>query len=173
MIQSALYLEHRARLAILKAAIEDTVEGGEISKKAEAYRSFSEGCQWLAGQPNFHRYAVLWQNFLWSFGGFILEHRRQKEYELLSDISGVPAVEVGEALSAFDRFFPLRQGTWIGAVGHTSVHGVKQMPKPAMGIGLLRRVTVDNLSGADLEGNSRDYTGDDLIKFAKALLAAV
>lgn len=100
LLQTAFYVEQRARLAILKSAIDLASRrpkwlrkwlAGEIVSAFPA--TFDEGLRWLVAQPTFRQYARLWQVFLMSWGGFYLEDRQDQEFEWLAQESGVPAAQ--------------------------------------------------------------------------------
>ena len=89
LIQSAFYAEHRARLAILKIAVdhECAVETGKIAVPKIASgtfdyadlgywilpSSFKVGLDESKSHKHFKRYPLFWQVFLWGFGGFYLK----------------------------------------------------------------------------------------------------
>ncbi|WP_049653483.1 hypothetical protein [Kitasatospora sp. MY 5-36] len=177
-LQACMYLEHRARLAILKAAVDYAVEHPDgppplVSETGKfvflglGYHSlpetFQTGMDWLRKQPNFRLYPTFWQQFLWGWGGFFLEDRKGKEFEWMSTYSGIPAKEIPSALEAFDRFFP--SNGWFTTPGRTDVHMLKLVPMVFQGIGAHhRRVQYDlgnNLSALNASG---PYTRGDLGK---------
>jgi hypothetical protein len=99
-VQAALYLEHRARLAILKAAV-DAVENGHFAppepgklnislKEITLPGSFQGGLDKLRKHKHFRLYPLFWQVFLWAFGGIILRDKAATEYGWLADQTGVP-----------------------------------------------------------------------------------
>jgi hypothetical protein len=104
------YIEHRARLALLKAAVdfsqyekygvEERVKheiefmGLKFSLKGMLPSSFLAGLEEIKTHPHYERYPVFWQHFLWLFGGFILEDYRNQDYLLLSKKTGVPVDEM-------------------------------------------------------------------------------
>lgn len=178
-LHASMYLEHRARIAILKAAVDYAAGNptgpaslfsadGTFSFRGLTYRSlpasFQAGMNWLRGQPSFRRYATFWQQFLWGWGGFYLEDRSDLEFEWMSKHSGIPADEIPTALEAFDQFFPVPNG-WFAKAGATDVCMVRLVPLVFQGIGAHRRREQyelgDRLDG--LEPASR-YTEDDLAK---------
>ncbi|MBT2388001.1 hypothetical protein J7E87_00840 [Streptomyces sp. ISL-1] len=161
-----MYFEHRARLAILKAAVDYALanldgppelgmseDGKFFFFRGLTYHalptSFHDGMDWLRQQPNFRRYAAFWQQFLWGWGGFCLDDRKDQEFAWMSRYSGIPASEIPTALEAFDRFFPVPNG-WFVTPGPTDIHMLKMVPMVFQGIGAHhRRVQYslgDNLS---------------------------
>lgn len=179
VLQACMYLEHRARLAILKAAVDYAIanpdgppslsfEDGKLIFRGLTYRSlpasFQHGMDWLREQPNFRRYATFWQQFLWGWGGFYLEDRAAKEFEWMAKYSGIPSGEIPTALEAFDQFFSI-PGGWFVTAGATDVHMVKMVPLVFQGIGAHRRREEYSL-GEGLSGlnPTSTFTGNDLAK---------
>ena len=88
-ISISAYVEYRARLALLKAAvdfslyeehgIEERIKheieflGLKLSLKNMLPGSFLTGLEEIKKHSHFEHYPVFWQHFLWLFGGFILE----------------------------------------------------------------------------------------------------
>jgi hypothetical protein len=180
------YLEHRARLAILKSAVDFTLYeqhgfservqdefkalGLRISIKDFLPDTFLEGLDRLKADLYFYRYPVFWQCFLWQFGGFILEDYKDQEYLLLSLKTGVPVDEVDNALRAFDVLFPT-DGWFKEPNGNSNIRMLKMMPPPFQGLGANFRkeiYTEDNdYSSLTVTG---DYTLNDLIKWNNSVV---
>src|SRR6185437_12665989 len=148
-VQAAFYVEHRARLAILKAAVdlESLAAAGRLADRAAARAalgalpaSFREGLRRLRARPSFRRYALVWQVFLWGFGGFYLADREAEELGWLSRQTGVPREEIGEALRAFDDLFPLAHGSWIVPVKDSPIRLARMMPFAFRGVGAVQRL---------------------------------
>lgn len=180
-LQACMYLEHRARLAILKAAVDyalahpDGPPEFRMSKDGKSFlfegltyhvlpETFHDGIAWLREQPSFRRYATFWQQFLWGWGGFYLKDRAGEEFEWMAEYSGIPANEIPTALEAFDRFFPIPNG-WLTTPGSTDIHMLKMVPFIFQGVGAhQRRIQynlVDNLAALQ---PSAPYTIPDLAK---------
>lgn len=174
-LQACMFNEHRARLALLKGAVDltcerpegltpGTVVDGEFDWDLFLFQTlpatFREGQAWLAQQPNFHLYAVFWQQLLWGWGGFFLEHRAEEEFAWMAEYSGIPVEEIPTALEAFDRVFPIPDG-WFRTPGPTDIRVVAMVPWQFQGIGAHHRrchYDIENLD--DLGG--RGYTASDL-----------
>jgi len=148
-LQGSFYVEHRARLSILKAAIDlscladaGRLPGGDAGRAAAAAlpATFREGLRKLRAHPNYRRYALLWQVFLWGFGGFYLADREEEEFGWLADQTGIPAGEIGRGLAAFDDLFPLAGGAWITPVRGTSLRVAKMVPAALRGVGAVQRL---------------------------------
>lgn len=178
-LQACMYFEQRARLAILKAAVDYALdhpngppsllsEGGKLILRGLTYHSlpisFQQGMDWLREQPNFRRYATFWQQFLWGWGGFYLEDRTDKEFQWMSTYSGIPADEIPTALEAFNRFFP-GQDDWFVAAGPTDVRMLKMVPMVFQGIGAHHRRVQYGLGDSVTSLKvSAPYTHHDLAK---------
>jgi hypothetical protein len=176
-IQAASYIEHRARLMILKCAIDcllqtnDGASGlaGHMNKEniqtSNAPKTFDDGLKLLSQHKYFYRYPIFWQWFMWLFGGFILKDYEEKEYQFLSTCTGIPVDEIPNALKSYDILFPL-QGGWFIDVPNSNVRVMKMFPVPFSGIGANLRIDLytknHDFSQLKLTGN---HTLDDLIKW--------
>jgi len=163
LLQASMYVEHRARLALLKFAVDsilgDEEAGGRggvgwMFRRAQLPVSFNEGLIWLREQPTFWRYPILWQQFMWGYGGFYLEHRKADEFDWMSEYSGVPTGEVPTALEAFDHLFPKNE-KWLKARGATDVVLTLMTPWPFQGLGAAFR-----LAQYELDDGFRSLAGD-------------
>ena len=156
-VQAAFYTEHRGRLAVLKAAIDylllrdaGAFKGDEEKGISDPFgegiveslfqsvpQSFHEGLNELQKGKTWRRYALLWQNFLWLFGGFYLEDRKTDEFALLGEVSDVPVSEVEAALGACGSFFNIT----LSKFGPDSkTVGVKMFPHVFRGLGAFLRL---------------------------------
>lgn len=172
LLQAAFYAEHRAKLAILKAAIDLAARRPKATERLlnPGIRrgipgiglpgTFIDGLRWLTEQPTYKQYARLWQAFLWSWGGFYLLDRRKEEFALLSDASGVPPEEIGTALKAFDEFFPAGS-SWLSTHGWSQIRLVKMVPAVFRGLGAVHRLQCYELDKYRDLGYF-DYTASDL-----------
>ncbi|MFI9495663.1 MULTISPECIES: hypothetical protein [Streptomyces] len=178
-LQACAYFEHRARLSILKAAVDYGLahpegppefgmseDGKSFSFQGLTYHAlpatFHSGMSWLREQPNFRLYATFWQQLLWAWGGFYLDDREEKEFDWMSKISGIPVEEIPTALEAFDRFFPISDG-WFVTAGPTDVRMVRMVPWVFQGLGAhLRRGQYES-DFSKLDPSSR-FTRSDLAK---------
>lgn len=178
LIQACLYLEHRARLSILKTAIDWVClseQGcapaipGSGSMKASDWLlppSFREGLNRLKREPYFKRYALFWQVFLWGFGGFYLEDRKDIEFGWLAEQTGIPVEEIPKALQVLDVLFPLPTGSWLKQVGPTHCKIVKLVPAAFRGLGVNHRFWRYGYNTVEDFGYD-DHTVDDLVNWNK------
>lgn len=180
LLHACMYVEHRARLALLKAAVDyccaypdgppSSAGGGPNFHEALFSllpETFRNGVEWLRQQPTFHRYALLWQQFLWGWGGFYLDDREAEEFAWMATYSGVPAAEVPVALEAFDRFFPTPNG-WFDSPGWTYARRLKLMPMYFHGLGTYHRRSQYKLTKGLSGLNCRGYTISDLATWNNA-----
>jgi hypothetical protein len=176
------YIEHRSRIAILKSAVDFTLfENHGIDERVEEQikllglnfslknflpDSFLNALGSIQAEPFFHRYPVFWQQFLWLFGGFILNDYKTEEYKLLSLKTGIPVCEIDNALSAYEKLFPIGSTWFKEPDGNSNIKAMKMMCVPFMGIGAnLRKYiyTEDNqFESMKLSGT---YTKSDLISW--------
>jgi len=154
-VQACFYLTHRARLYVLKTAVDYWAarEAGQLPRKtviiggtefawsdAELTRAFSAAVENLCGYSWFPLLPVFWQTFLWAWGGFLLRDRLDQEYAALSAQTGIPEEAIPTALTAFDRFFPIAEaGGWFRDVTGEQRRTLKQMPAAMRGIGAHQR----------------------------------
>jgi hypothetical protein len=188
-IAISTFVEHRARLAILKNAIDYTIyeKAGDEAKTKATYsfkvaesdveyarikflpQAFRDGLSEIAQEPYFFRYPVFWQWFLWYFGGFILKDLKDKEYELFSRCTGIPADHIDNALGAYEKVFPMAHG-WFSDLGDGSrVRVMKMMSLPFMGIGAnVRRLAYSTKGEFEGTPTGGRYTIGDLSKWNNA-----
>ncbi len=184
-IYTCTFLEHRARLAILKSAVDYLIYektgdkrrtgkqiwkilGIDIELMKVLPSSFRGALSELKKHKYFHRYPVFWQWFLWVFGGFILLDYKDKEYELLSKKSQIPLDEIENAFKAYDLLFPTNGGWLQNLSPKTNIRAMKLFPVPFKGVGAnYRRVL--HIDGSDNEIGKLQVTGQwtlsDLIKW--------
>jgi hypothetical protein len=148
-VQASFYVEHRGRLSILKAAIDlcCLAEAGKMADRRAARETlaalpatFREGLRRLRARRSFRRYALLWQVFLWGFGGFYLADREDEELGWLSSQTGIPREEIPEALRAFDDLFPIPGGSWILPIKGSPIRLTRMMPLAFRGVGAVQRL---------------------------------
>lgn len=175
-LYGALYVEMLNRLYVLKHCVEDLLKPNE----EQTFAKFMENINHVVLPGNikdalaefkrhtyFYLYPYFWQIFIFLFGGFILEDKKDDEYKLLSEITGVPETDIDNALSAFDILFPITDG-WMKNVNNTSIRLLKFMPSPFCGIGVnlrkdvyCKNKTLDEMKEIFTQG----YTYNDLIRY--------
>jgi hypothetical protein len=172
LLQACMYLEHRARLSLLKAAVDYLAEGGPVRDNGDGTftvdfrvtdlpNSFSRGLSLINGQPNFRLYPLFWQTFLWGWGGLVVSDRQDDDYAGLSAQTGVPVQEIPTALNAFDWLFPTPSG-WLRPVSTAAYSVMAMAPWPFQGLGAWQRLLrsgAAEYSDLDVSGQ---YTRQDL-----------
>ncbi|MBS9405688.1 hypothetical protein KG088_19090 [Halomonas sp. TRM85114] len=179
-ITLSTFIEHRSRIAILKAAVDFTLFkdnnvqerieeeanyfGINFSLKDLLPETFLTALDSIKNEPYFYRYPVFWQNFMWLFGGFVLNDYKDDEYQLLSKKTGIPVQEIDSALAAYEKLFPFSNGWFKEADGNSNIKQMKMMCLPFMGVGAnLRRMNYtedQKFESLNLTGN---YTKSDLV----------
>lgn len=182
-IQISTFIEHRARLAILKNAIDYQLykEIGDENKTDDILKisgldfeitlldllppSFKDGLDSISKHRYFTKYPVFWQWFMWVFGGFILKDYEEREYELLSQKTGIPIEEIPNALESYQILFHLNDG-WFVDLPNSNIKVMKLFPVPFMGVGANYRRLLYTESGKfeDLELTGT-HTLNDLNKW--------
>jgi hypothetical protein len=181
-IQISLFVEHRARLAILKSAIDYKLfrDAGESLKTERIINilghrydlfdalpvSFRTGLEELSAHEYFYRYPIFWQWFLWAFGGFILLDYEEEEYRALSEKTGIPIEQIPKALDAFQILFPIPGGWFIDLSPVSRIRMLKLAPVPFMGLGsnYRRFLHTESLKYKDLKLTG-EHTMTDLQKW--------
>jgi len=142
-INVSTYIENRARLAILKNAV-DYILNPDKSDENKLTHTFKRRIKKLKNKTDpdsLKRYPIFWQWFLWVFGGFILEDYEDQEFALLSKKTGIPVAEIPNALRAYDILFPLESGKeWLQlATQQKNIKLLSVFSVPFMGIGVKYR----------------------------------
>jgi hypothetical protein len=110
LLQICMYLEQRARIAILKGATDAICDAGGSAKVSALWKglpaSFVAALGELEKMPGFWKYRVFWQVFIWGWGGFLLTE--QDELALVAEEAGLSIPEAEAALTAFDLVFPMQ-----------------------------------------------------------------
>ena len=132
----------------------------------------------IALQSN-HKYYYLyphfWQIFIYVFGGFILEEKKEQEYKMLSELTRIPVDEIPNALMAFDTLFPIEGSSWL-LTTNSNITILRFMPLQLSGVGAnFRRIIYGaddkHLSYEDLGKQFKSkYTLIDLIKYNNLLV---
>ena len=155
-VQACLYVEHRARLYIMKAVVDYwlAMERGELkehdrwvilmngkrvaSQPVGITAAMRAGLTKLSAAKSFRLFPVFWQTLLWSWGGFLCKDRLEEEFAALEKETGVPVNEIPLALTAFDEIFPLHRG-WFREPYGDDRRLLILMPAAMRGLGAHRR----------------------------------
>jgi hypothetical protein len=181
-VQACMYIAHRARLYVLKAAVDYSlaVQRGEIKKtiikignveidlgSEGLHSAFLGGVKDLSKAKSFPMFPAFWQTFLWTWGGFILRDRVEKEYAMLSAETSVPVDEIPMALRAFDLLFPVGEKGWFRQAWNHQRNGMMMMPAVIRGIGSARRKIMYQKDYSNL--GFQDHTTNDMIRDHNAI----
>lgn len=177
ILHVSLYVEHLARVTILKCAIEhliDRLKGNydpkDIFNQLEYLtlpNTIKTGLTEITKDKYFYLYPRFWQFFTYVFGGFILTDIEEKEFELLSKKTGIPVEEIPNAFDAFNKLFP-RNGGWFFKFPKSSIKWHSLFPISFCGLGAnyRRLVYTDDKDYDDLyKLLSNDKTPSDLSKW--------
>ncbi len=177
ILHVSLYVEHLARVTILKCAIEhliDRLKGNydpkDISNQLEYLtlpNTIKTGLTEITKDKYFYLYPRFWQFFTYVFGGFILTDIEEKEYELLSKKTGVPVDEIPNAFDAFNKLFPRYDG-WFFKFPKSSIiwHSLFPISFCGLGANYRRLVYTDDKDYDNLyKLLSNDKTPFDLSKW--------
>ncbi len=167
ILQASMYVEHRARLAVLKSVIDCLAAGVDFTARglfvSALPATFQGAARELRGRPQFSRYALFWQVLLWGWGAFILDDREEEEVQELARQSGLEPPNVESALEAFDLLFPI-DGSWIKHMPTANYRFVSMVPWPFMGIGAFHRLLYHKVERYDALGLKGQYTTRDLAR---------
>lgn len=149
-LQFAMLLEHKARLAVVKNALDRLVN--QLDEEARGIKrgpngwgkvlealmpeNFRAGIEHLATNPLCRRIPYLLQLFIELFGGFYFEDS-EDDIKLLSELSGIPADEIVPSLRLMNEFFPFERD-WFYTVKDTLVC-MKMIPGFVRGTGCFLR----------------------------------
>ena len=181
----ALHAELMNRLLVIKSCVEyillkkQTPKQEGLAGMLQRLREFQlpenlrEGVSALEKKTHFYLYPFFWQIYVYLFGGFVLLSHKEKEYSLLSSITGVPVAEIDDALSVFDLLFPLQGESWHHVPGKHQLSLLKLFPIPLRGIGgNFRRQIYSNDDEKTFEGLNAalrlpagDYTFNEMVKW--------
>ena len=131
LVQAAMYYQHRAKLDILKGAVEFALltKHGELPPERTIKflgieapanflpSSFHNAVQELQSIESFEKVAILWQSFLWKWGGFFVVDHEADEKSALADEVGMTPKAVDAAMGIFDSLFPIPDGWFINIQG--------------------------------------------------------
>lgn len=179
VIQLSTFIEHRARLALLKSAIDYLIaKKGKVEADKSGFgqkyedalldllpMSFKNGMQQLETHQYFYRYPIFWQWFMWVLGGFILKDYEESEYLILSQKSGIPIDEISRAFDSYQILFPQQDG-WFLDLSQSNIRLMKMFPLPFSGVGANYRrliyTTTKKYEDLKLSGM---HTSNDLYKW--------
>lgn len=159
-LQYLMLIEHRARLHVMKNALDYLIEKEQYESKHEDQgidwgselelllpENFKKGMKKLINLEYAPRVPYFLQIFIEIFGGFYLPH--SKDEELLEKISGIKKSNIPEALETYNDFFPFRK-SWFYDFGDLKL--LKMVPAFIRGSGCFARTITYKLK------SYRDYS---------------
>lgn len=142
LVEVALFLETRSRLATLAAVIEYlTIEdepsdpGQDVAILLGLPESTYSAIRELRDRDQVHLYPLIWQRFVYEFGGLIIIGREDEEYQLLAQQTGAHPTTVRQTLSLWGTLYP--GVDWMAS--YYGVRLLKLVPASIQGMGALRR----------------------------------
>jgi len=167
-LQISLYIEHLARLTILKSCTEHllrehkNVFGLDSFMESIDYlhipQTIKSGLESIVTDKYFHRYPIFWQFFTYVMGGFILTDLQKEEYQYISDNTGIPVEEIPNAFDSFNKLFPRNDG-WMFDIPNSNIKWHRIFPIAMSGVGANHRRFL-HLSGK----NADEQTYEELEK---------
>lgn len=149
-LQHVLLLEHKARIGIIKSALEYCLQTGKfledaLDSFAEIPPSFRGGLKQLLAFPYREHIPYLFQIFIETFGGFI-SIETPDELPIVAQITGLPEGEVIKGLALLDSFFPFGgDRSWYFPLGN--FHCIKLIPGYIRGCGAFFRRHLYDIEG--------------------------
>src|SRR5690625_15017 len=189
-VKTVAFLEHQARLGVMKAAIDYILykRAGQTTKADRTWRmkfgenavefshynmlpqSFRDGLEKIQKEPYVHLYPLFWQWFMWAFGGFILTDLKDREYAALAERTSIPIDHIPAALAAYDALFCVADGWFVDGY-RSNMRLLRILPVPFRGIGsFLRRIVhTKSMDLADLHLGGQ-FTTSDMEKWISVLV---
>lgn len=179
----ALYAELMCRMTMLQLSVEESFRDKELTgimsviERLGLPNNIKNGITTLqTNHKYYYLYPHFWQIFIYVFGGFILEEKKDKEYEMLSELTGIPVDEIPNALMAFDVLFPMDGSSWLFTNTYSNITILHFMPLSLSGVGanfrrIIYRSDDEHISYEDLGKQfASKYTLKDLIKYNNLLI---
>lgn len=182
IVQAAMYYGHRARLGILKGAVEfallqkygvlppeRTIEFLGIQMDADFLpNSFHKTVKDMKSIDKFERIPILWQSFLWKWGGFFLVDKEDEEKAALAEEVDMTVDSVDAAISLYRTLFPILGG-WFNEFQGTKI--LKLFPCPFRGIGAhYRSERMDDYQSETSGSSKYPYLRENLGKWINSAI---
>lgn len=149
-VEAVMFLEHRSRFLILRAAVDAVLTGAfESMEKRSPMRltafmpqSFQCGCRLLKEMDEPWAVPVIWQTYLWFLGGFQLKTDKEWERHYLAESANCDEETVKLAFDVYDTMFPNPNG-WHRTRGDLTF--LTLMPQSIKGVGAFSRLLLRGL----------------------------
>lgn len=99
------------------------------------------GIHELRQHPYVKHYPHFWQVFIYVFGGFIVEDRKDEEFRIMSQLTGIPIEYIADALRAFEILFPTPGGWFVKDV-YSNINHLKHVPASLRAPGVFARQNI-------------------------------
>lgn len=181
----ALYAELMCRITMLQLCIEESFRDKELLgfkkmiERISLPNNIKDGIATLqSSHKYYYLYSHFWQIFIYVFGGFVLDEKKEDEYNMLSELTRIPVEEIPNALKAFDVLFPRTDGNQWLYTTNSRITILQLMPPQLYGIGanfrrLIYRRDDENVGYDDLNKEcnfASSFTIKDLIKYNNLLI---
>lgn len=164
-IQASMYFEHRSRLIILHCICEllaKSTDPDEVKEQLEELalpKNAIHFVDWLAQKDEWWKYSLVWQIYLFAFGGYLVKEKRQHDLDAIGSVAGCSRRVVSEALKSFDRLFPQETGnSWHKEIVDGSIELCILVPPSFRGIGSFVRTYIYNEKDI-MKFVAKEYTG--------------
>ena len=155
LVQAAMYYQHRARMGVLKGAVEFALlerQGALPPERRIKFLdievpsdflppNFRKAVEYLQSIEEIGQIPMLWQSFLWKWGGFFISDREVEEKSTLAEEANIDIETVDKALEMYDILFPM-EGGWFRELQGTKI--LKLFPGAFRGIGVNLRMRKEN-----------------------------
>lgn len=171
ILYSSLYVEWLQRMSMLKCCVEEMQKpkDSRLFDFTVLPDKLEERMKELESHTYYYLYPYFWQVFIFLFGGFILNDKKDDEYQLLSEITNIPVEEIPNAFSALDTLFPFGDDKkWLYDIQNASMSVLQLFPIPLCGIGanFRRLIYAKDKVYSDLKNVlTGKYTYENLIKW--------
>ena len=145
-VDVALYVQLLNRLLVLKGITEYILTPktpanswfeellADMSYNAQN-SNITQAIEELKKHPHNYLYPYFFQIFFYVYGGFFMVARKNEEYNVLSNITGVPVNEIDNALRFWDVLFPT-SSSWMTTMNHGGLYYMRFVPSPLRGLGV-------------------------------------
>ena len=148
LMYTAMFLDLRARMATATAVVEylsstdfEFDELAHVNELLKLPSSMAGALEQLRSSPELGVFPLIWQCYIYRFGGFLVLGRIDVELKSLADQCGVSSDVVKSALGLWDLLFP-------GFEWYSEIYGVrllKFVPAPLQGLGSFHRASIAGL----------------------------
>ena len=139
-------VEHRARIALIKCAVDSVLFPGDDNMKAQAMlrkalpSTYADAMKALDEVDDLGSVPYAIQIFVELFGGFLVDS--EEDRDLVASVAGVSVEDLQKAIGLFERFYPLTGGwnfVFPMRSGDQTVTALKLVPAYLRGVGCFAR----------------------------------